>query len=69
MMVARSFGNGRLKWERALVEEINEKFNGPQPLSQERYRTPPYLTSEPVISTTRLTPGQAAFMILATDGL
>lgn len=69
LMPARAFGDGKWKWPLDFLGEVRERFNGPVPLPTERYKTPPYLTAAPVVTATTITPGENAFVILATDGL
>ncbi|KAJ5494056.1 hypothetical protein N7463_010143 [Penicillium fimorum] len=70
LMVSRAFGDSLWKWPLDLQNEIKRKFNGPAPLTP-RYdvRTPPYLTAEPVVTSTKIDPTKPSFLILATDGL
>ncbi|KAL1878373.1 hypothetical protein Plec18167_004445 [Paecilomyces lecythidis] len=70
IMVSRAFGDGRWKWPLELQEELHRKFHGPAPLTP-RYdvRTPPYLTAEPVVTTTKIDPTRSSFLIMATDGM
>lgn len=70
LMVSRAFGDGRWKWSLDLQEELKRRFNGPSPLPP-RYevQTPPYITAEPVVTSTKIDPSQPSFLILATDGL
>ena len=70
MMVSRAFGDARWKWPLDFQEDSMRKFYGTPPLTP-RYDclTPPYLTAEPVVTTTKLDPNRQAFLIMATDGL
>lgn len=70
MMVSRAFGDARWKWPLDFQERIRRKYYGPAPLAP-RYpcKTPPYLTAEPVITTTKIDPSAPSFLILATDGM
>lgn len=65
IMVSRAFGDGLWKWPLEVILECQKKFfwKAPRP----GYKTPPYLTAEPVITTTHIQGGE--FMILASDGL
>ena len=67
MAVSRAFGDSRWKWSRQTQDSAYERFYGPNIL--EHLRTPPYLTAEPVISTTEIRPDQEDFLIMASDGL
>ncbi|KAJ9411500.1 hypothetical protein DTO045G8_1132 [Paecilomyces variotii] len=64
---SRSFGDAFYKWSRETQDKIKRQFFGrtPHPLLQ----TPPYVTAEPVITTTKIDPKQGDFLVLATDGL
>ncbi|GAD98434.1 hypothetical protein PVAR5_7128 [Paecilomyces variotii No. 5] len=70
IMVSRAFGDARWKWPLELQQELHRRFSGPAPLTP-RYdvRTPPYLTAEPVVTTTKIDPTRASFLIMATDGM
>lgn len=63
---SRAFGDARFKWPRVILE-ASHRFFGPSVI--EPYLTPPYLTADPVFTTTRIEPGQADFIIMASDGL
>jgi len=65
--VTRAFGDSRWKWSRALQERAQERFFGHS--IEEPYLTPPYLTAEPVITTTKIEPEKGDFLIMASDGL
>ncbi len=67
MAVTRAFGDGRWKWPREVQEKAKSRFYGPRLL--EGFRTPPYLTAEPVITTTKISPENRDFVIMASDGL
>ncbi len=68
--VSRAFGDGRWKWPLELQQDLMRRFHGPAPLTPKYdVRTPPYLTAEPVMTATKIDPGQPTFLIMATDGL
>ena len=67
MAVTRAFGDSRWKWPRELQEQANRRFFGPKIV--EPLITPPYLTAEPVITTTKIEPEKGDFVIMASDGL
>ena len=71
MRVSRAFGDSRWKWPLDVQENIKQSFYGPSPLPPPKYnvRTPPYLTAEPVVTSTKIDPTKPSFLILATDGL
>ena len=64
---SRAFGDASYKWARELQEQIRKRFFGRSPVS--RLKSPPYVTAEPVITTTKIEPENGDFVVLATDGL
>lgn len=64
---SRSFGDAFYKWTKDVQDKIKRQFFGrtPHPL----LKTPPYVTAEPVITTTKIDPSQGDFVVMATDGL
>jgi len=64
---SRAFGDASYKWSREVQERMKYLFYGrtPTPL----LKTPPYVTAEPIITTTKIEPDQGDFVVLATDGL
>lgn len=70
MMVSRAFGDSRWKWPLDFQQTMKRHFNSLPPLTPTYdVRTPPYLTAEPVVTSTRISPSQPSFLIMATDGL
>lgn len=63
----RAFGDASYKWSKDIASRLRESFFGrPQsPL----LKTPPYVTAEPVVTTTKVHPEKGDFLVLATDGL
>lgn len=63
----RAFGDATYKWTREVSDRLRRQFFGrsQSPL----LRTPPYVTAEPVITTTKMEPEQGDFVVMATDGL
>ncbi|UNI20030.1 [Pyruvate dehydrogenase (acetyl-transferring)]-phosphatase [Purpureocillium takamizusanense] len=63
----RAFGDAVYKWSRDVAGKLRQSFFGrsPSPL----LKTPPYVTAEPVITTTKIEPENGDFVVLATDGL
>lgn len=63
----RAFGDAVYKWSREVAGKLRSSFFGrsPSPL----LKTPPYVTAEPVVTTTRIQPDKGDFVVLATDGL
>ena len=67
LAVTRAFGDCRWKWTRELQELAKKRFFGPSII--EPLLTPPYLTADPVITTTKIEPEKGDFVIMASDGL
>lgn len=63
----RAFGDAQYKWPREISERLKRSFfaRSPSPM----LKTPPYVTAEPVITTTKIEPENGDFLVLATDGL
>ena len=64
---SRAFGDSSYKWSRVTQEKIKSSFFGRTP--SVLLRTPPYVTAEPVVTTTKIEPSQGDFVVMATDGL
>ncbi|KAI1777751.1 protein serine/threonine phosphatase 2C [Hypoxylon cercidicola] len=72
MQPSRTFGDGMWKWDAALKEKLRNYFNGlslPSAVRYAGYKTGPYLTAEPLVTTVKVPERQPSFLILATDGL
>ncbi|KAJ1335561.1 pyruvate dehydrogenase phosphatase [Microdochium nivale] len=72
LMVSRAFGDGMWKWTSALKKTLRDSFNGTSVPSGARYadyKDGPYLTAEPVVTTTDISKSQPSFVIVASDGL
>ncbi|KAK6334259.1 hypothetical protein TWF730_003473 [Orbilia blumenaviensis] len=63
----RAFGDSIYKWSLETQTMIKSKFFGRTP--SQRLKTPPYVTAEPVVTTTQIRPEKGDFLVLATDGL
>jgi pyruvate dehydrogenase phosphatase len=63
----RAFGDASYKWSREVQEKIKKHFFGRTP--HQLLQTPPYVTAEPVVTSTSIEPGKGDFVVLATDGL
>jgi pyruvate dehydrogenase phosphatase len=63
----RAFGDATYKWSREVSEKLKRSFFGRTP--SELLRTPPYVTAEPVVTTTKIQPEKGDFVVMATDGL
>lgn len=63
----RAFGDASYKWTREISDRLRQSFFGrsQSPL----LKTPPYVTAEPVVSTTKIEPEKGDFVVMATDGL
>ncbi|PLB47454.1 pyruvate dehydrogenase [Aspergillus steynii IBT 23096] len=70
LAVSRAFGDCQWKWPLEFQKDVQRRFYGPSPLTP-RYaiQTPPYLTAEPVVTSTKINPDIPSFLIMATDGL
>lgn len=63
----RAFGDASYKWTREVSERLKTSFFGRTP--SQLLRTPPYVTAEPVVTTTKIEPERGDFVVMATDGL
>ncbi|KAL2265544.1 hypothetical protein VTJ83DRAFT_6644 [Remersonia thermophila] len=63
----RAFGDASYKWSRETTEELRRHFFARSPHSA--LKTPPYVTAEPVVTTTKIEPEKGDFVVMATDGL
>jgi pyruvate dehydrogenase phosphatase len=63
----RAFGDATYKWTREVSERLKKSFFGKTPSGL--LRTPPYVTAEPVVTTTKIQPEKGDFVVMATDGL
>ncbi|KAK3946321.1 protein serine/threonine phosphatase 2C [Diplogelasinospora grovesii] len=63
----RAFGDASYKWTREISDRLRQQFFGRavSPL----LKTPPYVTAEPVVTTTKIEPEKGDFVVMATDGL
>lgn len=64
---SRAFGDATYKWSREVSERLKQSFFGRTP--SQLLRTPPYVTAEPVVTTTKIQPEKGDFLVMATDGL
>lgn len=64
---SRAFGDAAYKWTRDLQNQIRKHFFGRSPTA--RLKSPPYVTAEPIVTTTKIEPENGDFVVLATDGL
>ena len=64
---SRAFGDAVYKWKVEVALRLNKSFFGRNPSPQ--LKTPPYVTAEPIVTTTQIEPEKGDFVVLATDGL
>lgn len=64
---SRAFGDAVYKWTKQTQDLLRKSFFT---RSYSKYlKTPPYVTAEPVITTTKVQPEKGDFVVMATDGL
>jgi pyruvate dehydrogenase phosphatase len=63
----RAFGDAFYKWTRETQDRIKRHFFGRTP--HQYLKTPPYVTAEPVVTSTGIEPSKGDFVVMATDGL
>lgn len=63
----RAFGDAFYKWSRDTQDKIKKNFFGRTP--HNLLKTPPYVTAEPVVTSTSIEPSKGDFVVMATDGL
>ncbi|KAI9815078.1 MAG: hypothetical protein M1827_002921 [Pycnora praestabilis] len=64
---SRAFGDSFYKWSREIQDRIKMSYFGRTP--SQLLRSPPYVTAEPVVTTTKVEPEKGDFVVMATDGL
>ena len=64
---SRAFGDAAYKWSKETQERIKRHYLGRTPSAL--LRTPPYVTAEPIVTTTMIEPKKGDFVVMATDGL
>lgn len=64
---SRAFGDAMYKWSRDTANYVKQNFFGRSPPTL--LKTPPYVTAEPIVTTTKIEPRNGDFVVLATDGL
>ncbi|KAI0901718.1 protein serine/threonine phosphatase 2C [Annulohypoxylon nitens] len=72
MQPSRTFGDGMWKWPMALKDRLRNAYSGlslPSAARYGAYKEGPYLTAEPLVTTTKIPEQGTSFVILATDGL
>jgi len=63
----RAFGDAVYKWAVETQEKLKKSYFARTP--SKLLRTPPYVTAEPVVTTTKVQPENGDFVVMATDGL
>ena len=63
----RAFGDATYKWSRDIADRLKRSFFGRTP--PVLMKTPPYVTAEPIVTTTKIEPEKGDFLVMATDGL
>lgn len=64
---SRAFGDAIYKWSKETQDKMKSSYFGRSP--SKYLKTPPYVTAEPVITTTKVDPASGDFVVMATDGL
>lgn len=64
---SRAFGDSIYKWSKEVQEMMKRNFFGRSPPAL--LKSPPYVTAEPIITTTKMEPERGDFVVMATDGL
>lgn len=64
---SRAFGDAVYKWSREIQDTMRTKYFTRSP--SKHLLTPPYVTAEPIVTTTKVQPDKGDFVVMATDGL
>lgn len=64
---SRAFGDAVYKWSRETADKMKRNFFGRTPSNL--LKTPPYVTAEPIVTSTKISPEGGDFVVMATDGL
>ncbi|PVH93874.1 protein serine/threonine phosphatase 2C [Periconia macrospinosa] len=64
---SRAFGDASYKWSAQTTEELKRSYFART--SSALLKTPPYVTAEPIVTTTKVNPEKGDFVVMATDGL
>jgi pyruvate dehydrogenase phosphatase len=65
--VTRAFGDAAYKWSREKSLELRKTFWATKPKSA--IKSAPYMTAEPIITTTKIEPDKGDFVVMASDAL
>lgn len=63
----RAFGDAVYKWTKETQDLLKRTYFTRTP--SRHLKTPPYVTAEPVVTTTKVQPESGDFVVMATDGL
>jgi pyruvate dehydrogenase phosphatase len=63
----RAFGDATYKWTTETLDKLKKNYFYRPPRNM--YKTPPYVTAEPIVTTTKIQPDKGDFLVMATDGL
>ncbi|TLD19011.1 Ornithine carbamoyltransferase [Venturia nashicola] len=64
---SRAFGDAFYKWSLETQLKLKKSYFGRTP--SKLLKSPPYVTAEPIITTTKVQPQNGDFVVMATDGL
>ncbi|KAK5733150.1 [Pyruvate dehydrogenase [acetyl-transferring]]-phosphatase 1, mitochondrial [Elasticomyces elasticus] len=64
---SRAFGDAVYKWTKETQDKLKSSYFGRTP--SKHLKTPPYVTAEPVVTTTKVDPTKGDFVVMASDGL
>ncbi|KAH7401603.1 phophatase 2C family protein-like protein [Pyrenochaeta sp. MPI-SDFR-AT-0127] len=64
---SRAFGDAYYKWSLETNAELKKSYFARTPSAL--LKTPPYVTAEPIVTTTKVEPDKGDFVVMATDGL
>ena len=64
---SRAFGDAIYKWSKEVQDKLKSSYFGRSP--SKYLKTPPYVTAEPVVTTTKVDPANGDFVVMASDGL
>jgi pyruvate dehydrogenase phosphatase len=64
---SRAFGDAVYKWSKETQDSLRKSFFTRS--YSKHLKTPPYVTAEPVVTTTKVQPEKGDFVVMATDGL
>jgi len=67
LMPTRAFGDATYKWSAEVQEKLKKDYFHAR--RQSGLKTPPYVTAEPEITTTKIQPENNDFVVMASDGL